>query len=183
MKNLIGALVLLISAFSCSAADYSAYAGLWQSEGNPPKTVEITRDGESYLLADLRATDISGKKQAPALLSGAGPQLTLNTGMGAASLGLSGDKNTLYFDKWTFKRIPGKDAEQVKRDINIAQATRQADRAKCVALGKEYEAKSNEINRSSAAPKARLASQLELKKDTVTRAETIPDCKRMLMFY
>ena len=170
MKKLVGALLLLVSAFSCSAADYSAYVGLWQAEGSPPKTVEIARDGDSYLLADLRATDFSGKKQGPTLLSGVGPQLAFNTGAGAESLGLSADKNTLYFDKWTFKRIPAKDAEQVKRDINSAQSNQQANRAQCTALGKEYEAKGNEINRSTMAPKAKLASQADLKKNIVSRA-------------
>ena len=183
MRKIITALLLLLSTLSCKANEYSTYVGVWQTGDAPPKTVEISKDGNSYLLSDLRATDFSGKKQSPRVLSEAGSQLAVNTGMGTAPLGLSGDKNTLYFDKWAFKRVPKQDADRVNSEIQSAQLERKINQDQCKALGRDFEYKANEIYQSNATAKAKMTRQAELKRDLVANAEKIPDCKRTLLLY
>src|SRR5690349_21580972 len=117
MKNLMAMLALALSALGCTGDGAAKYVGVWQTADERPKTYEILRDGDTFLLDDLKGRDFSGKKTSPRPLSKQGEQLVLNTGMGTAPLALSDDKNTLYFDKWTFKRVPAKDADKVREDI------------------------------------------------------------------
>jgi hypothetical protein len=179
VRKLFASLLLLSSLVACSGGGASSYVGLWQTADKTPKTVEITKDGNSYLLTDLNATDMVGRKKAPIVLTQAGEQLVFSTGYGSAPLGLSEDKNTLRFDKWTFARIPKQDAEQVKTAIEAAQVQATADAEQCKTMGKEMDEKSKEIDRSRS--KDSLAVKERLRNDFYARADKIPDCKRKLM--
>ncbi|WP_092761917.1 hypothetical protein [Rhodoferax sp. OV413] len=183
MKTLLTVLFLLLSVPDCNADEHAGYIGIWQTTGQPPKILEISRDGDTYLLTDLRATELSGKKQAARALSKTGPQLTVNTGVGSVPLALSADKNTLYFDKWTFAKLPGTDAPRVKAELLSELQQRQSNRELCQTLGREVEQRGNDISRSNATAGSKLASTTALKKESIARADKIPDCKQMLMLY
>lgn len=183
MKRLGAILLVLLGAIGCTAESHSSYVGLWQTQGPPQKTLEIRKDGDSYLLVDLRETDMTGKRREPQALSKAGAQLAFNTGFGAAPLALSEDQKTLYFDKWTFARVPQQEASAVKQAIEAQHAQRKLNQEACAALGEEFERKGKEINRSNVPPSTKLAQGAELKKDVTARAEKIPDCKTILMLF
>jgi hypothetical protein len=96
---------------------HAAYVGVWQSLEGTPKTFQVSRDGQTFLLQDLRDYSAQGKLNAPKVLSSEGDQLILKTGFGQAALALRNNGKQLVFDKWTLSKVNDSDAERVKATI------------------------------------------------------------------
>jgi hypothetical protein len=162
---------------------HAAYVGVWQSLEGTPKTFQVSRDGQTFLLQDLRDYSAQGKLNAPKVLSSEGDQLILKTGFGQAALALRNNGKQLVFDKWTLSKVNDSDAERVKATIASEFAKRIKDRSDCQAIGKLFEERENEINRSSVAASVKLEKQRAHKQEKIAKASEISDCKRQLLIY
>jgi hypothetical protein len=183
MKNklikFLACFVVLVSG--CSGDPHGDYLGVWQSPGNPPKTIEIAKDGDTYTFQDLRETSMSGKKESPRPLSKQGPQLMLNNGFSDMPMGLSGDKKTLLLGGISLTKLP--DGQKVKQGIEAEFTQRAANHAACEDLRREAKQKEKEINQSNAAPGEKMKSMADMKKDMEGRATKVPNCSAGLLLY
>jgi hypothetical protein len=178
--------ILLVPFFviACSRDTHADYVGLWQVPGGgESKILEITKDGDSYLLDDLRATDMLGKRTSPAVLTVNGPQLAFNFGLGSVPLAISGDKNTLRFDQWELTRVEQSKASEVKQTIVKVREQRESNRASCKALENEFKEKESAISRSGVSGSARMSNVAQLKREFIERTGKVSDCKPLVLFY
>jgi hypothetical protein len=178
---LIASLIFVLSG--CGREQHADYVGVWQSLEGTPKTFDISREGQTLFLQDLRDHNAQGKLNAPVVLSSEGDQLFVKTGFGQVVLALRNDGKQLVFDKWTLSKVDASDAEQVKTTIQNDFAKRAKDRNDCQALGKLFEERENDINRSGDVATVKLERQRALKAQKIAKASEISDCKRQLLIY
>jgi hypothetical protein len=167
----------------CGQGPHSAYVGVWQSLDSTPKTFELSKDGETFLLQDLRDYDGQGKLRAPMVLSKDGDQLVVKTGFGQVALGLTESGKKLNFDRWSLAKVSPSEAPQVKEAIRIQFAKRMKARTDCAALGKTFEERERVINQSSVPGSSKLAQLSALRAEKIAKASEIDDCKRQLMIF
>ena len=183
LKSLVFLLIPLL-VVACSRDTHADYIGLWQVPGSgESKVLEITKDGDSYLLDDLRATDMLGKKTSPTVLTVNGPQLAFNFGLGSVPLAISGDKNTLRFDQWQLIRVEKGKAPEVKQAIVKVREQRETNRASCKALESEFKEKEAAISRSGVNGTARMSNVAQLKREFIEKTGKVSDCKPLVLFY
>lgn len=184
MRKLFVLMVTVLFVLSgCGREQHAGYVGVWQSLEGTPKTFQISRDGQSFFLQDLRDYNAQGKLNAPIVLSPEGDQLVAKTGFGQVALALRDDGKKLVFDKWTLSKVSASESEQVKTSIANDFAKHARDRSDCQALGRIFEERENEINRSSEAATVKLDKQRALKAEKIAKASAISDCKRQLLIY
>lgn len=183
MTKLLASFLACCLLLACSRDSHSDYLGVWQTADKSPKTWEVLKDGDTYLLSRLSETDAIGKPIGPAVLTKLGEQLAFNNGLSAVPMGLSGDKKSLYFDKWTFVRVPAGEAQKVKDGITKQREARIANRERCAALRKEFDQKQSGIDASKQEGQAKLSQKNALRQQLASQAEEIPDCKRQLMLF
>ncbi|MDP3250883.1 MAG: hypothetical protein Q8M77_03115 [Hydrogenophaga sp.] len=183
MQRFLIALVVTVALAGCSGDPHADYVGVWQSSGNPPKTVEIVNSRDNYVFQDLHATTFSGKKQGPRAMSKQGTQLTLNNGLIEIPLALSEDKNTLIVDSVYLQRVPASEEQRIKQDIEAQRSERQAAAKQCESLRLELTQKEKEILASTQSGKESMSRIASLKADIAQRASPYPGCKALLLLY
>ncbi|MDR2216178.1 MAG: hypothetical protein LBE59_10115 [Nevskiaceae bacterium] len=153
MKRL-SAIALALSLAACSRVPQADYVGVWEVEGDDPKTLEITQSGDSYLLQDLRD---DSKNNSPDPLLVQGSQLVYFV----IPLALSDDKNTLFFNDQSYARVSASDGKVLKQQIaeSIAQ---------CRKLDEGFDSEVDKLKS--------LDEKSNLTREYVERAKKIPNC-------
>ncbi|WP_439520279.1 hypothetical protein [Hydrogenophaga sp.] len=183
MQRYLFYVVLSVVIAGCSGDPHADYVGVWQSSGNPLKTVEIVVSRDNYVFQDLRATTFSGEKEGPRAMSKQGTQLTLNNGLTDVPLALSDDRNTLIINGLALQRVPESDGQRLKQDIEAQRSEQQVALKQCESLRLELAQKEREIFASSHSGKEKLSRSAALKADIAQRASPYPSCKALLHLY
>lgn len=184
MRTLLNVIcVTCIFLIGCGQDSYSAYIGVWRSLDGNTKTFEVSKNGETFLLQDLRDYDGQGKLRAPMVLSKDGDQLVVKTGFGQVALGLTDNGKKLNFDRWTLAKVSPSEAAQVKEETRTYVAKRMKDLTDCETLGKSFEERERAINQSTIAGSSKLAQLNALKTEKIAKASAIDDCKGHLFIY
>ena len=129
MKSKIIFITFCLFISACSNNPYEDYLGLWETEekslwdgSTRIRIIEIRKDGETYIAYDNIESTSEPTQQ---VLSKQEGQLYIN---GNVPMGLSEDKEKLFFLKFTFKRIDTNRADQVKAEIAEKEAIAAAER-------------------------------------------------------
>jgi hypothetical protein len=183
MTPLLPFLALLLALVSgCSPEPQAAFVGVWQTTGASPKTLEIHRDGDTYVFQDLRPSPFTGEREGPRVLTREGDHLALSNGVGLLPLGLSGDRGTLLLAGETLTRVTGAEATGLKRQLDADHAKRTADRQRCQQIDAEWHVKERGIRQAGLSAPEQRRRVTELRADLRAQASRLTQCWRGWMF-
>ena len=138
MRLEISALLLVCMVLAgCNNAG-SEYVGKWVNVKSDKRTVEIERNGDSFMLRNTEPSFFSGKietRSIPATLKDG----TLQVQMGMGSVTISLDKGTghLTDGQAEYKRVTDDDFKRLTEQQAAAQAKAEKDKAERAARAKE----------------------------------------------
>lgn len=126
----IAALLLMCMALAGCHSAGSEYVGKWVNEKSDQRTMEIERNGDSFMLRNTEPSFFTGKvetKNIPATLRDGTLQVQL--GMGSVTLSLDKGTGHLTDGRSEYKRITDSEFKQLIEQQAAEQAQREAERA------------------------------------------------------
>jgi hypothetical protein len=163
----------------CSGDPYARYIGLWQLQDSPwPKVLEITKDGDTYLADEnvLSTKDIFGNVKKPMVLKKSEGQLSVDTGLGSAELGLSEDENTLHAMDREYKRITSGELQTIQAKIEQDRVEAEKNKELCKTMNDDYVKEKSKLTAMYRDLSERTKQQRELGQKFLAKAKEIPSC-------
>lgn len=130
MRLGIAALLLMCMALAGCHSASSEYIGKWVNVKNDRRTMEIERNGDSFMLRSAEPSFINGKietKNIPATLKDGTLQVQL--GMGSVTLSLDEGTGHLTNGQTEYRRVSDDEFKRLSEQQAAAQAKREAERA------------------------------------------------------
>lgn len=106
MKNLICGLAMLALAAGCGSDGGKDFLGKWVNVKSEKRTVEIVKNGDSYMIRDTGPSFVDGKmetKNIPATLKDG--TLQVQTGMGISTLAVDKSSGHLTNGQAEYRRL------------------------------------------------------------------------------
>lgn len=106
MKGLLSAITLLALMAGCGNNGGKEFLGKWANTKSEKRTVEIVRNGESFMIRDTQPSFIDGKietKNIPATLKDG--TLQIQTGFGVSTLAVDKTTGRLTNGQVEYKRV------------------------------------------------------------------------------